>query len=38
VNGTTWDADALRAYADSQFSMAAVGAAYEAVYRELLGR
>ena len=38
VNGTNWEAEAIRAYAESRFSMAAVGTAYEAVYREVLGR
>ena len=38
VNGTNWEAEAIRAYAESRFSMAAVGTAYDAVYREVLGR
>jgi len=37
MQGQTWDPEALRATAEKVFSMEAVGAAYEAVYRSVLG-
>ena len=37
MQGQTWDPEALRATAETFFSMEAVGAAYEAVYRSVLG-
>jgi len=37
MQGPTWDPKALRATAETFFSMEAVGAAYEAVFRSVLG-
>ena len=37
MQGQTWDPEALRTTAETFFSMEAVGAAYEAVYRSVLG-
>ncbi|MGB0248273.1 MAG: glycosyltransferase [Flavobacteriales bacterium] len=37
VSQTTWHEESLRTYAETHFSMAAVGAAYKEVYRGLLG-
>ena len=37
MQGPTWDPEALRATAETFFSMEAVGAAYERVYRGVLG-
>ena len=36
VQNTTWDADAIRAYACTHFSVEAVAKAYDSVYRQLL--
>lgn len=37
VSQTTWPEESLRKYAETHFSMAAVGAAYKEVYLDLLG-
>ena len=37
MQGQTWDPEALRTTAETFFSMEAVGAAYDAVYRSVLG-
>ena len=37
VSQTSWHEESLRTYAETHFSMAAVGAAYKEVYRGLLG-
>lgn len=37
VSQTTWREEPLRMYAETHFSMSAVGAAYKAVYLDLLG-
>ena len=37
VSQTTWPEESLRTYAETHFSMAAVGAAYKEVYLDLLG-
>ena len=37
VNGASWDSQVLRGTAEKFFSMEAVGAAYDAVYRSVLG-
>ena len=37
LNGASWDSQVLRGIAEKFFSMEAVGAAYDAVYRSVLG-